>query len=47
MARFRNSLTGVVVDVDEDTADRLGAVYEKVDVKKPAPKRRTSKPDDD
>lgn len=47
MARLRNSLTGVVVDVDDATAARLGGHFEPADKPaeskpdpKPAPKRR-------
>lgn len=47
MARFRNNLTGVVVDVDDATAAWLGSQYEPADKTgeskpdpKPAPKRR-------
>lgn len=46
MARFRNTLNGVVVDVDDDTAERLGAAYESADspASKPAPRKRTTPP---
>lgn len=51
MARFRNTLNGVVVDVDDDTAGRLGAAYESADEQKQtrgtAPRKRTVKSDDD
>lgn len=49
MPRFRNTLSGVVVEVDDDTAERLGAAYSRVEAPeaKPAPRRRTTKPDDD
>ena len=47
MPRLRNKLTGVVVDVDDATAARLGAMYEPIKAEteskpdpKPAPKRR-------
>lgn len=42
MPRFRNTLTGVVVSVDDATAARLGARYESID-RKPATKRRVKK----
>lgn len=51
MARFRNSLSGVVVEVDDATAEGLGAAYESADEKKPArstsARKRTTKADDD
>lgn len=42
MARFRNTRTGVVVSVDDDTATRLGGAYEPVEGK-PAPKKAPAK----
>ena len=51
MARFRNTLNGVVVDVDDDTAGRLGAAYESADEQKQtrgtSTRKRTVKSDDD
>lgn len=50
MARFRNTLNGVVVDVDEGTAERLGSAYEPVEAAAPAkasPRKRATKTDDD
>lgn len=51
MARFRNTRNGVVVDVDDDTATRLGAAYEPVKgesaPKKTAPKKAAAKKSDD
>lgn len=51
MSRFRNTLSGVVVDVDDDTAQGLGAAYESADEQKPArgpsPRKRAAKSDDD
>ena len=51
MARFRNTLNGVVVDVDDDTAERMGAAYESADEQKQArgtsTRKRTVKSDDD
>lgn len=38
MPRLRDTRTGVVVDVDDDTATRLGAAYEPVEKKAPAKK---------
>lgn len=42
MPRFRNTLTGVVVAVDDATAARLGSQYEPISKPdpKPEPKRR-------
>jgi hypothetical protein len=46
MPKLRNKLTGVVVDVDDATATRLGGGFEPVEQPqskpdpKPAPKRR-------
>ena len=45
MPKFRNSLTGVAVSVDDATAARLGSMYEPIKPEskpdpKPAPKRR-------
>ena len=47
MPKFRNSLTGVAVSVDDATAARLGSMYEPIKAEteskpdpKPAPKRR-------
>lgn len=48
MPRLRNKATGVVVNVDEDTAARIGDGYEAADApKKQAPKRKSEKPADD
>lgn len=51
MARFRNTLSGVVVDVDDDTAQSLGAAYESADEQKAArgtsARKRAAKSDDD
>ena len=45
MPRLRDTRTGVVVDVDDDTAVALGAAFEPVDEapKAPAKKRASSK----
>lgn len=46
MPRLRDTRTGVVVDVDDDTASALGAAYEPVSEKAPAKKaapRKSSK----
>lgn len=46
MVRLRNKLTGVVVDVDDATAARLGRKYEPVTPPaeaKPAPRRRAAR----
>lgn len=49
MVRLRNKLTGVVVDVDDATAARLGRKYESLvepeqaEPKTPAPRRRTAR----
>lgn len=44
MAKYRNTLTGVVVDVDDATAALLGGHYEPVKGKSdPEPKRSTRK----
>ena len=48
MPKFRNTLTGVAVNVSDATAARLGAAYEPIKAEapeskpdpKPAPKRR-------
>ena len=42
MPKFRNSLTGVAVSVDDATAARLGSQYEPISKPdpKPEPKRR-------
>lgn len=45
MARFKNTLTGVVVDVDDDTSEGLNAAYEKVEAPKPARGKRKSEDD--
>jgi len=42
MARLRNTVTGVVVNVPQDSLDG----YKPVEEKKPAPKRSTAKPDE-
>lgn len=49
MPRFRNTLTGVVVVVDEDTAERLGSAYESADSQKVTrgQRKRTIPTDDD
>lgn len=49
MARFRNTLNGVVVNVDEDVAEGLGSAYESADEQKPkaAPRKRATKSEDD
>ena len=43
MPRLRDTRTGVVVDVDDDTAAALGAAYEAVSNKAPAKKAASSK----
>lgn len=43
MPRLRDTRTGVVVSVDDDTASRLGAAYESVSEKAPAKKAASSK----
>lgn len=52
MPRFRNTLTGVVVSVDDATAPRLGAAYKRLGDEAPekspaptkkSPRRRTAK----
>lgn len=44
MARLVNSQTGVVVDVDDATAENLGSDWSEVDkAEKPEPKTRTRK----
>ena len=43
MPRFRDVRTGVVVDVDDATADALGAGYAPVDAQKPAPNKAPAK----
>lgn len=47
MPRLRDTRTGVVVDVDDDTAARLGVAYEPVDKPKPTPRKKPTKTDDD
>lgn len=39
MPRLRNTTTGVVVNVDKDTADRLGSGWVPVEEKASEPKR--------
>jgi len=43
MPRLRDTRTGVVVNVDDDTASRLGTAYEPVVEKAPAKKATPSK----
>lgn len=42
MPRLRDVRTGVVVNVDDDTAASLGAAYEPVEGEKKAPAKRGS-----
>lgn len=43
MPRLRDTRTGVVVNVDDDTAAALGAAYEPASDKAPAKKAASSK----
>lgn len=47
MGRYRDTRTGVIVDVDDDTALTLGAAYEPAEDDKKAPAKRPtpSKPE--
>lgn len=47
MAKFKNTLTGVVVNVDEATAETLGPGYETADAPKRSPRKRTTPANDD
>lgn len=47
MARFRNTRTGVIVDVDDGTASTLGAGYEPAEKKAPQRKRAASEKSDE
>jgi len=45
MAKFRNTVSGVVVDVDESTAMRLSAKWEPLDAEQPkktTPRKKAS-----
>ena len=51
MTRLRDTRTGTVVDVDDDTAARLGRAYEPVEgqtksASKKAPAKKSDKSDD-
>lgn len=43
MTRLRNSVTGVVVSVSDEKANRLGSDWAPVEI--PVPKRTSKKPD--
>lgn len=49
MPKFRNTRTGVVVNVDDEAAETLGPGYEPADAPKPprSPRKRTSPVDDE
>lgn len=47
MPKFRNTRTGVVVNVDAATAEGLGPGYEPADTPKQPRSRKRTTPDDD
>lgn len=46
MSAFRHKVTGVLVQVSDETAGRLGSEWVKVEKSKPATRRRKSSDDE-